>query len=115
MRFRPILVAASAVIAVTRSPARAQAVNGDSTAALLVDLIRTNTSNPPGNERQLAELLAPRFRARGFDVKIIQTPDSAKAIIVARLKGDGSKRPILLAAHADVVGVERDKWTVDPF
>jgi len=115
MRFRPILVAASAVIAVTSSPARAQAVNSDSTTALLVDLIRTNTSNPPGNERQLAELLAPRFRARGFEVKIIQTPDSAKAIIVARLKGDGSKRPVLLAAHADVVGVERDKWTVDPF
>ena len=115
MRFRPILVAASAVIAVTSSPARAQAVNSDSTTALLVDLIRTNTSNPPGNERQLAELLAPRFRARGFDVKVIQTPDSAKAIIVARLKGDGSKRPVLLAAHADVVGVERDKWTVDPF
>ena len=115
MRFRPILVAAGAVIAVTSWPAPAQTANGDSTAALLVDLIRTNTSNPPGNERQLAELLAPRFRARGFDVKIIQTPDSAKAIIVARLKGDGSKRPVLLAAHADVVGVERDKWTVDPF
>src|SRR5262249_7086963 len=32
-----------------------------------------------------------------------------------RLRGDGSKRPLLLAAHADVVGVERDKWTVDPF
>ena len=33
----------------------------------------------------------------------------------ARLKGDGSQRPVLLAAHADVVGVEREKWTVDPF
>ena len=37
------------------------------------------------------------------------------AHVIARLKGDGSKKPILLAAHADVVGVEREKWTLDPF
>ncbi|HEX8944820.1 MAG TPA: M20/M25/M40 family metallo-hydrolase [Gemmatimonadaceae bacterium] len=116
MRLKTTAVAAAAgVFAAVGSRARAQTVNGDSTAALLVDLIRVNTSNPPGNERQLAELLAPRFRALGFDVKIIPTPDTAKAIFVARLKGDGSKRPVLLAAHADVVGVERDKWSVDPF
>jgi len=92
-----------------------QAAAGDSTVALLVDLIRGNTSNPPGNEVRIAELLAPRFRALGFDVKILRTPDTSKAVIVARLKGDGSKRPIVLAAHADVVGVEREKWSVDPF
>ena len=46
---------------------------------------------------------------------IVQTPDSTKAHFIARLKGDGSKKPVLLAAHADVVGVEREKWTVDPF
>jgi acetylornithine deacetylase/succinyl-diaminopimelate desuccinylase-like protein len=97
------------------SPARAQSPGSDPTAALLSDLIRVNTSSPPGNTRGIAELLAPRFKAAGFDVKIIPTPDSGKAIIVARLKGDGTKRPVLLAAHADVVGVEREKWTVDPF
>jgi acetylornithine deacetylase/succinyl-diaminopimelate desuccinylase-like protein len=93
----------------------AQNPSGDKTASLLSELIRVNTSNPPGPTRQLAELLAPRFSSLGFDVKIIPTPDSTKSIIVARLKGDGSKRPVLLAAHADVVGVEREKWTVDPF
>ena len=96
------------------SVARAQ-VRGDSTAALLAQLIRVTTSNPPGNVRGIAELLAPRFRAAGFDVTILQTADTGKAIVIARLKGDGSKRPVLLAAHADVVGVEREKWTVDPF
>src|SRR5712671_1912926 len=60
------------LIAIAGSPARAQTASGDSTVALLVDLIRTNTSNPPGNERLIAELLAPRFKALGFDVKIIQ-------------------------------------------
>ncbi len=95
--------------------ARAQTPSASQTAALLSDLIRVNTSSPPGNTRGIAELLAPRFKAAGFDVKIIPTPDTGKAIIIARLKGDGTKRPVLLAAHADVVGVERDKWTVDPF
>lgn len=85
------------------------------TARLLVDLIRIDTSNPPGREGAIAELLAPRFRALGFEVDIIPTPEPGKAHFVARLKGDGSKRPVLLAAHADVVGVEREKWTLDPF
>lgn len=92
-----------------------QAQSADPTAALLADLIRANTSNPPGNEKLVADVLAPRFRALGFEVKVIQTPDSGKAHFIARLKGDGSKRPVLLAAHADVVGVEREKWSVDPF
>ncbi len=43
------------------------------------------------------------------------TPEAGKSHMIARLKGDGSKRPVLLAAHADVVGVEKEKWTVDPF
>ena len=95
-------------------PVRAQA-SEDPTAALLRELIRANTSNPPGHERLVAELLAPRFRALGFDVKIVPTPDSTKAHIIARLRGDGSKRPLLVAAHADVVGVEREKWSLEPF
>jgi acetylornithine deacetylase/succinyl-diaminopimelate desuccinylase-like protein len=109
------LFAALALLGAAGQAARAQTETSDSTVALLVDLIRANTSNPPGNEVRIAELLAPRFRALGFDVKIFRAPDTAKAIIVARLKGDGSKRPVLLAAHADVVGVEREKWSVDPF
>jgi len=87
----------------------------DPTAELLAEVIRVNTSNPPGREGGIAELLAPRFRAAGFTVDIIPTPEAGKAHFIARLKGDGSKRPILLAAHADVVGVEREKWTLDPF
>ena len=87
----------------------------DPTVALLVDLIRIDTSNPPGHESAIAEFLAPKFKALGFEVDVIPTPTAGKAILVARLKGDGSKRPLLLTSHADVVGVEREKWTVDPF
>jgi acetylornithine deacetylase/succinyl-diaminopimelate desuccinylase-like protein len=85
------------------------------TARLLVELLRLDTSNPPGNEGRVADHLAPIFRAAGFEVSIVPTPQPGKAHFIARLRGDGSKRPVLLAAHADVVGVEREKWSVDPF
>jgi len=123
LRSRPIALAGLAAVGMLaiaarsvrqRGPAPNQVVS-DPTAALLVDLLRVNTSNPPGNEGGIARLLAPRFRALGFEVDIIQTPDTGKAHFIARLRGNGSKRPVLMAAHADVVGVEREKWTVDPF
>src|SRR6202162_2960094 len=85
------------------------------TAALLVELIRIDTSNLPGQEGKLAELLASKFRPLGIDVTIVPTSPPGKAHFIARLKGDGTKKPVLLAAHADVVGVEREKWTLDPF
>jgi acetylornithine deacetylase/succinyl-diaminopimelate desuccinylase-like protein len=110
---RSMVIAAAGALLGAVSSVGAQ--TADSTAALLVELIRANSSNPPGVTRSVAEALAPRFRARGFDVKIIPTPDTVKVHFVARLKGDGSKRPVLIAAHADVVGVEREKWSVDPF
>src|ERR1700722_8100931 len=81
------------------------------TAQLLTELIRVNTGNPPGNEAQLDAFLKTKFAPLGFEIDIIPTPDPAKAHFIARLKGDGSKKPILLAAHADVVGVEREKWS----
>lgn len=85
------------------------------TADLLSELIRIDTSNPPGNEGKVAEFLAARLRPLGFDIHIVPTPEPGKAHFIARLKGDGSKKPVLLAAHADVVGVEKEKWTVNPF
>jgi len=85
------------------------------TADLLVELIRADTSNPPGKTAQLDELMQAKLTRLGFTVEIFPTPDSGKSHLIARLKGDGSARPVLLASHADVVGVERDKWTVDPF
>src|SRR5690349_13964860 len=41
--------------------------------------------------------------------------DPARANLVARIKGNGSKRPLLLMGHTDTVGVQREKWSVDPF
>jgi acetylornithine deacetylase/succinyl-diaminopimelate desuccinylase-like protein len=84
-------------------------------ARLLADVIRIDTSNPPGNEGKVAELLRTRFEPLGFEIDIVPTPQPGKAHFIARLKGDGSRKPILLAGHADTVGVEREKWSMDPF
>ena len=91
------------------------AQNVPDVARLLADVIKIDTSNPPGNEGALAEFLKSRLVPLGFEIDIIPTPQAGKAHLIARLRGDGSKRPVLIAAHEDVVGVEREKWSVDPF
>jgi acetylornithine deacetylase/succinyl-diaminopimelate desuccinylase-like protein len=96
-------------------PLYAQDAAPHPTARLLQEVIAIDTSNPPGNEGKLAEFLATRFKPLGFEVDIVPTPEPGKAHFIARLRGNGSKKPVLLAAHADVVGVEREKWTMDPF
>lgn len=100
------------LIAATLLPAQSEL---PPVAKFLIDVIKVNTANPPGNEDALAQHLAPIFKQAGFEVDIIQTPQKGKSHFIARLRGNGSKKPILLAAHADVVGVEREKWTVEPF
>lgn len=80
----------------------------------LVDLIRIDTTNPPGNETRAVRYLEAALELEGIDSEIYAL-DPERANLVARVKGNGSKRPILLMGHTDVVGVQRDKWYADPF
>ena len=84
------------------------------TARFLADLIRIDTQDPPGNESKVAEYLQGVLKDAGIEAELLETM-AGRASIVARLKGDGSKRPLLLMAHEDVVPVDRSRWTVDPF
>ena len=113
-RFRLAALAGTvALLALGAAPARAQ---DSEVVSLLRDLVRVNTSNPPGNEALVAELLRPRLEALGFEVEIVPTPAPGKAHLIARLRAtQPTEKPLLLAGHADVVGVERPLWTVDPF
>jgi len=77
-------------------------------------MIRMNTSNPPGNEIGVARYLDSTLKAEGIETHLFE-PAPGRAALVARLKGNGSKQPVILMAHMDVVGVEHDKWSVDPF
>ncbi|HEX4021521.1 MAG TPA: M20/M25/M40 family metallo-hydrolase [Acidobacteriaceae bacterium] len=106
---------ALSLIFLTATVSQGQTAPTNPTAELLLQLIRINTSNPPGNEEKVDEFLAAKLKPLGFQVEIIPTPAAGKSVFLARLKGNGTKKPILLAAHADVVGVERAGWSVDPF
>ena len=76
-------------------------------------LVQLNTS-PPGNETIAVEYLKKVLEAEGIPTQTFALKPE-RANLVARLKGNGSKRPLLILAHTDVVGVQREKWPVDPF
>ena len=87
---------------------------GEEAVQHLVDLVRIDTSNPPGNETRVVEYLENVLADEGIaSQRFALEPDRAN--LVARQRGNGSKRPILLMGHTDVVGVQRDKWYADPF
>ncbi len=83
----------------------------------LSDLIKINTTNPPGNEEAAAKYIAGVLQKEGITAELLpMTP--GRSALVARLKSSAFADPskaLLLVAHLDVVGVEREKWTVDPF
>ncbi|MEQ1473296.1 MAG: M20/M25/M40 family metallo-hydrolase, partial [Candidatus Acidiferrum sp.] len=83
----------------------------------LIDLIRTNTTNPPGNEEVAAKYIQHVLEKEGIPSELLSLAPGRSAL-VARLRSSAVADPskaLLLVAHMDVVGVERDKWTVDPF
>src|SRR5215510_3235015 len=71
-------------------------------------------SGPPGNETRVVEYLKKVLERDGIPTKTF-AQDPNRANLVARLKGNGSKRPLLILAHTDVVPVQTEKWPVDPF
>ena len=77
-------------------------------------LLRTNTSNPPGNETEAATYLQRVLQQEGIEAELFAL-DPTRANLVARLRGNGSKAPILVMGHTDVVGVQPENWSVDPF
>jgi acetylornithine deacetylase/succinyl-diaminopimelate desuccinylase-like protein len=86
------------------------------TAQFLQELLRFPTVNPPGETAALAEFLRAQFAPLGAEIDLVKAPrPDGPTHFIARLRGNGSKRPVLLAAHSDVVPVERDRWSVDPF
>jgi acetylornithine deacetylase/succinyl-diaminopimelate desuccinylase-like protein len=80
-------------------------------------LVEINTTDSVGNTTVAAEAMAARFKAAGFpdaDVKVLG-PNPRKGNLVVRYRGNGSKRPLLLLAHLDVVEAKRADWSFDPF
>lgn len=77
-------------------------------------LLRFDTTNPPGNEGPAINYIREQLVEAGVSVEIVE-PAPGRPSLYARLAGKGSKRPLILLSHVDVVPVEREHWTVDPF
>ncbi len=80
----------------------------------LSDLIRLNTTNPPGNETKLANLIAEYIAKEGFKSEIIESAPG-RGSVITRLKGSGEKPNLLLLSHLDVVAANPAEWSIDPF
>ena len=82
--------------------------------SLLTQYLRIDTTNPPGNEIKAAEFFKAIFDREGIESQIFESAPG-RGNIYARIKGDGSKKAIVLMSHMDVVPVDRRYWSVDPF
>ena len=79
------------------------------------ELVEINTTNSIGDTTKAAEAMAARLRAAGLADTQVLSSGPRKGNLVARLRGTGARRPILLIAHIDVVEAKREDWEFDPF
>lgn len=86
----------------------------DEVTDLLSDLIRFNTTNPPGNETEAAKYLAKTLSKEGFECEIFESAQG-RGSVITRLKGIDEKPSLLLLSHLDVVAADVSEWSVDPF
>jgi hypothetical protein len=114
-----IATLALACLAFLTNPVHAQILTPQQQIALDIykELVEINTVTQTGDTGRAADAMAERLRAAGFDAADVQVfkPAPRKGNLVARLRGTGARRPILLLAHLDVVEAKPEDWSVDPF
>ena len=89
-------------------------VVGEEAAQLLSSYLQIRSLNPPGDEAKTAAFLADQLGQRGLPARRYPSaPDREN--LVARLPGNGNKKPILLYNHMDVVEADPKRWSCDPF
>ncbi|EAU65651.1 peptidase, M20/M25/M40 family [Stigmatella aurantiaca DW4/3-1] len=81
---------------------------------LLTELVAVNTSNPPGNETAAARIAERWLREAAIEVELFE-PAPGRGNLLARLKGHGGGRPLLVLAHLDTVPARREEWSTDPW
>jgi acetylornithine deacetylase/succinyl-diaminopimelate desuccinylase-like protein len=112
-------IAIAAIICLASGALVAQSGPNDARAReIFKELIEINTTDTPGgNVTKAAEAVAARLKAAGFPAADVQVlgPDPRKGNLIARLRGSGARRPLLLLAHLDVVEAKREDWSFDPF
>src|SRR3979409_2764304 len=115
MMTRARIAAGLSVLLVSQAAAQVPAVDWKKQEAEILrhhrSLVQIDSSSPPGNETKVDDYLKKVFEAEGIPVKTFAL-QPARANLVARLRGNGKKRPLLLMAHTDVVGGQRTKGPV---
>jgi acetylornithine deacetylase/succinyl-diaminopimelate desuccinylase-like protein len=81
---------------------------------LFIQYLKIDTTNPPGAEIRAAQFFADICKREGIEHQVFE-PFPGRGTIWARLRGDGSKRPVILLNHTDVVPHDKDFWTVEAF
>src|SRR5258705_3782908 len=102
------LLAASAGTARAQAPIDWKAIEAE-TLQHFQALVRIDTSNPPGNETRAVEYLKQVLDKEGIAYQVF-AGDPNRANLVARIKGNGRKKPILVMGHTDVVTIDPKKW-----
>src|SRR5258706_14945623 len=114
-----MMVGAAAVLAwvVYAAPAHALTPQQQRALDIYKELVEINTVTQTGDTARAADAMAARLIAAGFDSADVQVfkPAPRKGNLVARLRGTGARKPILLLAHLDVVEARSEDWSVDPF
>ncbi|MFC1553434.1 M20/M25/M40 family metallo-hydrolase [candidate division KSB1 bacterium] len=87
---------------------------GDEALSLFQEYLKIDTTNPPGDVSNAAEFLKKQFDLVGIPVEFIWTDEpTGRLNVLARLKGTGEKRPLMMLHHMDTVPVDLDSWTQD--
>ena len=100
----------------TAAPAGTEAAGevGNRAVALMQELIRINTVNPPGNEERAQLLLAETLTEAGFECQLLAA-EPGRPNLVARLRGDTAGPTLCLLGHADTVPADPSEWSFDPW
>src|SRR6266481_6019662 len=77
-------------------------------------LVQIDYTGAPGTETKVAEYVKKGLEAEGISVTLV-AKDPARANAIARIKGNGSKKPLLIMGHSDTVKIDPAKWTFPPF
>lgn len=118
---RPSGLLLACVLTMMSAPALAQALTPDQKElrSIYQELVEINTTSSAGSCTQAAQAMSARLKQAGFtdaEMQLIVPPGGPKkGNLVARLKGSGAKKPLMLLAHLDVVEAKREDWTRDPF
>jgi len=81
---------------------------------LFIKYLKIDTTNPPGNEIRAAQFFADICQREGIEHKVFE-PFPGRGTLWARVRGDGSKRPLILLNHSDVVPHSPEFWTMPAF